>query len=70
RAIEMCAEVLSMMEQLLTAREKRDTEALALQRALQDVEMQYMLLERKSFGYEELDLTLKSLQIQRKSNVS
>ncbi|KAJ0270513.1 hypothetical protein CBS470a_013491 [Colletotrichum nupharicola] len=41
------------MEQLLTAREKRDTEALALQRALQDVEMQYMLLERKSFGYEE-----------------
>ncbi|KAF0315481.1 hypothetical protein GQ607_017275 [Colletotrichum asianum] len=29
----MCAEVLSMMEQLLTVGEKRDAEALALQRA-------------------------------------
>ncbi|KAI8258297.1 PA14 domain protein [Colletotrichum sp. SAR11_239] len=66
----MCAEVLSMMEQLLTVSEKRDAEALALQRARQDAEMQDMLLGRKSLGYEELDLTLRSLQIQRKSNVS
>ncbi|KAI8308910.1 PA14 domain protein [Colletotrichum sp. SAR11_240] len=66
----MCAEVLSMMEQLLTVSEKRDAEALDLQRARQDVEMQDMLLGRKSLGYEELDLTLRSLQIQRKSNVS
>ncbi|KAI8189902.1 PA14 domain protein [Colletotrichum sp. SAR 10_86] len=66
----MCAEALSMMEQLLTVSEKRDAEALALQRARQDAEMQDMLLGRKSLGYEELDLTLRSLQIQRKSNVS
>ncbi|KAI8181908.1 PA14 domain protein [Colletotrichum sp. SAR 10_75] len=66
----MCAEVLSMMEQLLTVGEKRDAEALALQRARQDADMQDMLLGRKSLGYEELDLTLRSLQIQRKSKVS
>lgn len=59
----MCAEGLSLMEQLLTVREQHDAEAPALQRARQDAETQDTLLGRKSLGYEESYLTLESLQI-------
>jgi hypothetical protein len=70
RALEMCTEVRSMMEQLLAVREKRDGEALALLKARQDVKRQDLLLGLKKLGYEELQITLESLEVQRDSNVS
>ncbi|KAF2727011.1 hypothetical protein EJ04DRAFT_596291 [Polyplosphaeria fusca] len=70
RALEMCTEVRSMMEQLLAVREKRDGEALALLKARQDVKRQDLLLGLKKLGYEELQITLESLEAQRDSNVS
>lgn len=67
KALELCNELKSMGNAMLSAIEKRDNEAIALLRAKHENTMHNLVMEVKEQQREEAEKTLRSLQYNRKS---
>jgi hypothetical protein len=67
RALEACSDLKTISEQYLTAREKKDAEALANIRARQESLILKMTMETKQNAKKEIEITIRSLKHQRES---
>ncbi|MEH2358568.1 neuraminidase-like domain-containing protein [Nostoc sp.] len=69
KALELCAELKSMGNALLSAKEKKDAEALSKLRAKHETTMHNLLMEVKKQQLEEAGKSLEALQQNRKAPV-
>ena len=70
KAFNMCSELKSMGEAVLTVREKRDAEGLAILQARQENAMQVMTMDMKKLNREEIVKSISELRETRKGQVS
>jgi hypothetical protein len=70
KANELCGELKSMGEQLISIREKRDNEALTLFRQTQEININSMMMDIKKYQRDEAAKTLEGLYETRKSHES
>ncbi|MBP5973609.1 hypothetical protein HW132_12890 [Brasilonema sp. CT11] len=69
KALELCAELKSMGNAFLSAKEKKDAEALSKLRAKHEITMHNLLMEVKKQQLEEAGKSLEALQQSRKPPV-
>ena len=69
KAFEICAELKSVGEAFLAAKEKRDAEAFSLLRAKQDIIAQTILIDVKTLQKTEIEKSMAVLEETRKSHV-
>lgn len=70
RALELCGELKSLGERLLSAAEKREAEAFSILRARHATQLHRMMLDIKETSLTEAKQTFESLQISRGTQAS
>ncbi|EPS42066.1 hypothetical protein H072_3884 [Dactylellina haptotyla CBS 200.50] len=70
KAIEMCSELKGIGEQFLSAKEKKDSEALTMLHARQEVLMNTIMLPIKELQLTETQKSIVTLEEMRKSHVN
>ncbi|UKZ49280.1 hypothetical protein TrVGV298_003525 [Trichoderma virens] len=70
KALELCIELKSMGQTLLSIKEKKDTEALANLRARQDIVIQSLMIEAKKIAKTEAESSIDALLESRKGLVT
>lgn len=70
KTIEMCTELKGLGEQLLSAKEKKDGEALSVLRARQDTAVQTFTIGTKKLQREEAEKTLETLRQSRETTAA
>ncbi|MCJ1439459.1 hypothetical protein MMC27_008853 [Xylographa pallens] len=70
KAIDLCNELRSIADQLLMAKEKKDSESMALLKLRQDASRQTLVSSVKNLQRQEATQTLESLSMQREAAVS
>jgi hypothetical protein len=67
KALELCGELKSLSNALVSAREKKDNESLSLLRAKHESHLQELIMEVKKQQLEEAQKNIEGLQYNRKS---